>query len=395
MERKNINRRNFLRMSATAGAGILLAPNSTVSAIPVQTEDTKPVIPVRPLGKTGIKVPILSMGVDRPDSKNIIRVAYDSGIFHFDSAHIYQNGRNEEQLGNFFEGKPRDTFCVSTKGMFPYPLRKNFEDDLSNKLDISLRRLKLDYVDIYYTHDIRIPEKIKDERVLDFLRKIKEDGRARFVGFSSHDQNPEIIHAAVETGVYDIGLISYNFRTKNLKENEEAIERAAKAGMGIVVMKAMAGGTEDAEGKIKINAQACLKWIWQNKNISTVIPGLFNYDQLEECLGAAYSPEITSNEIEYLAALQGRDTLYCQQCGLCKTQCPEKLPIPDIMRAYMYAYGYKHAQQSKDTLLSLNLQSNVCSNCDVCKVTCPSGFNVAEKIAAITPIAQLPDAFLS
>jgi predicted aldo/keto reductase-like oxidoreductase len=335
------------------------------------------------------------MGVDRPDSKNVTRAAYEAGIFHFDSAHIYQNGKNEEQLGSFFESKPRESFCVSTKGMFPYPLRANFEDDLNRKLDISLKRLKVDCVDIYYTHDIRIPEKIKDERVLHFLRKIKEEGKARFVGFSSHDQNPDIIHAAVDTGIYDVGLISYNFRTKNLKENEEAIERAAKAGMGLVVMKAMAGGTEDAEGKIKINAKACLRWIWQNKNITTVIPGLFNYDQLEECLEAAWKPEITSDEVEYLAALSGRESLYCQQCKLCQTQCPEKLPIPDIMRAYMYAYGYKHAQQSKDTLLSLNLKPDSCSRCGTCKVTCPSGFNVAERIAAITPITQIADVFLS
>lgn len=395
MKNKGIDRRNFLRISATASAGTLLASSSLASSVADNIKEKASSIPIRTLGNTGIKMPILSMGVDRPDSQNVLRVAYQSGIFHFDSAHVYQNGRNEEQLGNFFEGKPRDSFCVSTKGMFPYPLRDNFEEDIMKKLDISLKRLKLDYVDIYYTHDIRMPEKIKDERILNILKRIKEEGKARFIGFSSHDQNPDIIHAAVDTGVYDVGLISYNFKMKNLKENEEAMERAAKAGIGLIGMKTMAGGTEDAEGKIKINGQACLKWAWQNEYITTVIPGLTNYGHLDECLEAAMNPQITSEEQEYLAALHNREMLYCQQCKQCINQCPQNLPIPDIMRAYMYAYGYKHASQSKETLTALHLKQGSCDSCDECHVKCPSGFDVAKKIAAITPVIQMPDEFLA
>ncbi|MDR1201802.1 MAG: aldo/keto reductase [Tannerellaceae bacterium] len=395
MRNKGIDRRNFLRISATTGVSTLLASDSFATSVTNNIQEKASSIPVRTLGKTGIELPILSMGVDRPDSQNVLRVAYQSGIFHFDSAHVYQNGRNEEELGKFFEGKQRDRFCISTKGMFPYPLRDNFEEDIMKKLDISLKRLKLDYVDIYYTHDIRIPEKIKDERILNILKRIKEEGKARFVGFSSHDQNPDIIHAAVDTGIYDVGLISYNFKMKNLKENEEAIERAAKAGMGLIGMKTMAGGTEDAEGKIKINGQACLKWVWQNEYITTVIPGLTNYNHLDECLEAAMSPEITPDEQHYLAVLCNREMLYCQQCKQCIPQCPQNLPIPDIMRAYMYTYGYKHASLSKETLTALTLEQDACSTCGGCKVICPSGFDVAKKIAAIMPVTKMPDEFLA
>jgi predicted aldo/keto reductase-like oxidoreductase len=395
MKNKSINRRNFLRLSAATGVSTLLAPDSFAIPAANSTEGKTASIPVRTLGKTGIRLPILSMGVDRPDSQNVLRIAYQSGIVHFDSAHIYQNGRNEEELGKFFEGKPRDRFCISTKGMFPYPLRDNFEEDTMRKLDISLKRLKLDYVDIYYTHDIRMPEKIKDERILNVLKRIKEEGKARFIGFSSHDQNPAIIHAATDTGIYDVGLISYNFKMKNLEANEEAIERAAKAGMGLIGMKTMAGGTEDAEGKIKINGQACLKWVWQNEYITSVIPGLTNYSHLDECLEAAMSPEITPDEQHYLAALRTKEMLYCQQCKQCIPQCPQRLPIPDIMRAYMYTYGYKQASRSKETLTTLPVEQDVCSACGACKVVCPSGFDVAKKIAAILPVRKMPDEFLA
>ena len=93
---------------------------------------------MRPLGKTGVELPILSMGVDRPDSNNVLRAAFNSGIIHFDTAHRYQNGRNEEMIGNFFEGKPRSSCFIATKVMFDYPLRDDFEQDLLDKLAVSL-----------------------------------------------------------------------------------------------------------------------------------------------------------------------------------------------------------------------------------------------------------------
>lgn len=396
MKKKGINRRDFLRLSATVGAGALLTPDLRASNLASTTYDAENnKLPVRTLGRTGIQVPILSMGVMRADNPNVLKAAYNSGIFHFDTAHGYQNGRNEEMIGNFFEGKPRESFLVATKVGFNYPLKDNFEEELEEKLNTSLKRLKMDYVDIFYTHGMKGTDAVKDERILAALKKIKESGKVRFLGFSSHAHQPEQLDAAVETGMYDVALISYNFKLHNLQATDEAIERAAKAGLGIVAMKTMTGGTEDAEGKKKINAQACLKWAWKNKNITTTIPGFSNYDELDECLAAAQHPDLSAEESDYLAALLDKEMLFCQQCDTCIGQCAKHLPIPDIMRAYMYTYGYKFAQLSKETLLELNLAQNSCADCNECLVKCPSGFQVAEKIAAITPVVQVPNEFLA
>lgn len=395
MKNRKVSRRGFLRLSTTIGAGAFFIPDTIATSFSNEGSTELNAVPVRPLGKTGIKLPILSMGVDRADSNNVLRAAYNSGIFHFDTAHDYQKGRNEEMIGRLMEGKPRDSFFVSTKLAFEYPLSDNFEQDMLNRLDISLKRLKMDYVDIFYLHTIHVPIKLQDERIVNLVKEIKRSGKARFIGFSSHDQKPEILHAGIDVGIYDVALLSYNFKMKNMEETNAAIDRAVKAGMGIIAMKAMAGGTEDAEGKKKINAQACLKWIWQNENITTVIPGFFNFDQLDECLTAAKDPIITFSEKEYLADIGNKEGLYCQQCGNCRTQCPQGLPIPDIMRAYMYTYGYKHALLSKETLSPFNLPQNVCASCDDCRVECPSGFNVSKKIAAILPVMQISNEFLT
>ena len=397
MKKNGVNRRDFLRLSATAGAGAFLLPDASAASLNPSVTKQSNDFPVRTLGRTGIKIPIVSMGVMRADNPNVVRAAYNSGITFFDTAHGYQEGRNEEMLGNFFKGKPRDSFYIATKCKFrgdPDTI-EDFDAMYTAMLDLSLSRLQMNFVDIFYVHDLNTPEVVKNEKVINIINKFKADGKAKFVGFSIHAAKPDVIDAAVESGAYDVILLGYNFKQNNLKEIDESIERAVKAGIGIVAMKTMTGGTEDADGKKKINAQACLKWAWNNKNIATAIPGFANFTELEECLAAAKDPALSSGEKEYLASLCSQEMLYCQQCGQCLSQCPEKLPIPDLMRAYMYAYGYKNASLSKETLLELNLAQQMCTGCDKCTVKCVSGFKVSEKIAAITPVMQVSDVFLT
>jgi len=395
MEKKGVNRRSFLRISATASAGALLIPGATASTLSKTPSTEKATFPVRTLGRTGIKLPLLSMGVMRADNPNLVRAAYNSGIVHFDTAHGYQNGNNETMLGNFFKDKPRDSFYIATKCKPSWPLSENFEKEYSDMFDLSLKRLQMDHVDWFYVHDLKDGDQVKDERLLNVIKKFKSDGKTKYLALSMHANNPAVIDAAVEAGVYDIILLSYNFKLNNLTELEASIEKAAKAGIGFVAMKTMTGGREDAEGNKKVNAQACLRWAWNNKNITTAIPGYTNFDELDECLAAIENTTLTDGDKEYLAMLCSEEGLFCQQCGKCLAQCPQNLPIPDMMRAYMYAYGYKYAQLSKETLEELDLPKDICSGCDTCQVTCTSGFNVANKIAAIAPVRDMPTEFLS
>ena len=400
MENNTINRRKFIRMSAVAGAGAaFLSEGAKASVVskPVQSVMQEQVeIPVHTLGRTGLKIPVLSMGVMKADNPNVLRAAFNSGIRHFDTANGYQNGKNEEMLGEFFADKPRDSYYVATKARIDYPLRENSEKEFMERVDTSLERLKLKYVDIFYIHDIRTVEMLSDERIIAAIKKVKESGKARFIGFSTHANIPAVIEGASKLDVYDVILHSYNFKMNDLNELNASLESAAKSGIGLVVMKAMTGGVQDAAGKTKVNAQACLKWVWQNKNIATIIPGFTNYDELDECFAAVKTPNINDDEKKYLASLRDSQMMFCQQCGECKGQCPQNLPIPDLMRAYMYTYGYKYAQLSKETLAELSLPDDTCSNCNGnCRVKCPSGFNVGEKIAAIMPVKDIPDVFLT
>ena len=392
---KNINRRKFLSVSALAGAGVVVAPQMAMSAVKENTgKKDEQTIATRILGNTGMEIPILSMGVMRADNPAVVRAAYNTGLTHFDTAHGYQNGKNEEMLGSFFKGKDRSTFTIATKGK-PNLKSENFEQEYEELLNTSLRRLQVDYVDIFYAHAPGGLEEFSDSRLINMLKKFKEEGKIKHIGFSTHANKPEQIDAAIAAGIFEVCLISYNFKLGILPELNEAIQRGVDAGMGFVAMKTMVGGVEDTEGNKKVDGAACLRWVWQNPNITTAIPGFTSFDLLDNCLEAAYSPELKQVDIEYLADLQKCEMLYCQNCGKCVDTCSKHLPIPTIMRAYMYNYGYKHPSLSKDTLMELALSGNECSDCSSCSVKCPSGFNVANKIAAITPIVNVPSHFLT
>lgn len=389
-----MNRRKFLGMSALAGGALLVpsACSSTATATREIKEEGK--IPTRLLGKTGLRIPILSMGVMRADNPAVVRAAYNSGLTHFDTAHGYQNGRNEEMLGAFFKDKDRSSFTIATKAK-PRLNADSFEKDFEEQLNISLNRLQMDYVDIFYAHGLGDLESISNARLIAQLKKFKADGKIKHIGFSTHAQNWRQIDEAIKTGIYEVILLNYNFKMNDLDEWTAALERGTKAGIGFVAMKTMVGGAEDAAGEKQIDGAACLRWVWQNPNITTAIPGFTRFDLLDNCLEAALQPELGDADRSYLASLCDQEMLYCKSCGQCVGQCRKSLPIPDIMRAYMYNTGYHYPSMAKETLLELALTGEECSDCSGCTVQCPSGFNIAEKISTITPIMNVPNHFLT
>jgi predicted aldo/keto reductase-like oxidoreductase len=387
-----MNRRQFLSISALAGAGVVVAPQTTLASV---QEEAKPSIPTRTLGKTGLTIPILSMGVMRADNPAVVRAAYNSGITHFDTAHGYQRGKNEEMLGAFFKDKDRNTFTIATK-IHIEPNSPTFEETHETMFQTSLNRLQMDYVDIFYSHAVTDVASVSHPKVVAFLKKLKAEGKIKHIGFSTHANQPEQIDEAIRTGIYEVILISYNFKIDIMAETNAAIQRGVDAGIGFIAMKTMAGGVEDADGKKKVDGAACLRWAWQNPNITTAIPGFTSFDLLDNCLEAAHAPALKENDLRYLADLKNSELLYCQNCQQCVSDCQQHIAaIPTLMRAYMYNYGYHQPSLSKETLAELQLTGSECKGCSKCTVRCPSGFKVGDKIAAITPLLHVPDHFLA
>lgn len=391
MSNSSINRRNFLRVGAVAAAGLASGAAKASSSVTSTGSSAKPVIK-RILGKTGIEVPVVSMGVMRADNPNILKAAYKIGITHFDTAHGYQDGRNEEMVGEFFKDKPRDSILVATK---IHPPRGGISAaKFTDMIDHSLERLKMDHVDILYLHAADDLDYLFDERYLQALKEAKETGKTKFVGFSTHRNMAQLINAAVERPFYDVVLTSFNFRHANDEALNGALKRAHEAGMGIIGMKNMAGGWLDEDKTKAVNGKAALKWALNHPFIHTCIPGIVSYEQLMENWSVASDVSLTPDEVQSLEMASANTGMFCKGCDGCKDQCPRGLPVSDLMRSYMYNYAYSYPAKAQATVASLGMTDDPCMGCPECTVQCTAGFDVRTRITDIARIQNVPGNFL-
>ena len=394
MLKKMMGRRDFMKSTLAGFGGLFFLPQidmkQELRVVEAKGKEKKFVY--RTLGKTGIKVPVISMGVMNTDNPSLVRVALDSGMVMLDTAQTYQRGQNEGMIGEVLKGRPRDSYVIATKARLPNNQTTGLyteeatEEAFLKKVDLSLKNLGLEYVDIYYHHNVWKKESALYEPILKALEKVKKEGKARFVGITTHMNEPEVIQAAVDSKFYDVILTSYNFQQKHRAEMSSSIARAAQAGIGIVGMKAIIGSRRT----LVKNPAAALKWVLQDPNVHTIVPGFTTFEQMNTDLAVMQDPALTDTEKKDLRKEASLPGLYCQGCRTCLDQCPEHLPIPDLMRAYMYTYGYRNLTHAQDLVLSLNLPARVCEDCSDCVVKCPSGFNVVGKIRDVIRLRDVP-----
>jgi predicted aldo/keto reductase-like oxidoreductase len=187
----------------------------------------------------------------------------------------------------------------------------------------------------------------------------------------------EAVQAAADSNFYEVVMAAYNSRQKDQLRIKEAIAKAAAAGLGVVAIKVIRG-VEKAEKST--NPKASLKWVLQDTNVHATVPGFSNYDEMNIDLSVMEDLTLTDTERECLRRANLEPGLYCQGCGQCLTQCPAGLPIPDLMRAYMYAYGYRQPALARSLVASLELPGRICEDCYSCSVKCLNGWNIAGKI---------------
>lgn len=394
-------RRNFLKSSIAGLAGAAVLPSMLKADDKTQAKQGKQKLVFRTLGKTGIKVPVVSIGAQATNPE-IYKAALDAGLTHLDTAESYNRGNHETMLGEIIKTRPRDSYVIGTKAYDGVNQRTGLvkegttADNLVKKFEGSLKRLGVDYVEILYLHAASKAQTALYPPFLEAFQKLKKQGKIRAIGVTTHTNEPEVIMAAADSGVYDVVLTAYNFRQPHLAAVEKAIAHAAKKGLGIVAMKTQAGTFWDRERQQKINMAAALKWTLQNPNVHTTIPGFRTFDELREDISIMENLALTPKEKAdlKLGEKQALAGLYCSQCEKCLPQCPADIHIPTLMRSYMYAYGHKNPSKAKQALEMFDLSRVACSDCSTCRVKCSMNFDIKDRVQDIARLAQVPDDFL-
>lgn len=390
------NRRDFLIRSAQ-GLGTLgmLHAGSALGDDSAEKDKSHPIIH-RTFGKTGLQIPVVSMGVMNASLPEVVRRSYDLGVRHFDTAWNYQRGLNERMVGNVIkELDVRKEVIIATKTLVR-ELRDTqdpgkIRDIFLKRFQESLDRLQMKYVDILYMHAVQHESQLTNEGIVQAMQEIKGQGRARFIGFSSHTNMPAMIELGIEMGIWDAMLVSYNVGMADWTEMNQALDKAHKKGIGLVAMKTQAGGRWWRDSKQKdhklneeLNHSAMLKWVLNQKWFTTAIPGYTTLEQMRENVAVASSLDYTEEEKTFLENQEIKLGLgFCRQCGECRSSCPQKVDVPELMRASMYAFQYHNSDQTDLTLKEQQQSLESCRECRTCTVQCSHGVAVQSRLAAL------------
>jgi aryl-alcohol dehydrogenase-like predicted oxidoreductase len=380
MSSEKIGRRKFIKRVSTTLVGVAATPFFKPTSLFAKTEKVSP-LEYRTLGKTGLKVTVVSMGVMNCSDPAVLLRAFDLGINFYDTADCYMWGKNEEMVGKAFQGK-RDKVLIQTK------VHQNEEKKMRASVERSLRRLKTDHIDVLVWHGHSHPEEVSDPNLYEFMMKMKKEGKVRFTGFSAHTRMAPLLREAAQLNHHDVALVSYNFtHSKDLKE---AVALAARSGIGIVAMKTQAGGYRKEKMGGLSPHQAALKYVLTDQNVSAAVPGVTTVEEIEECaavMGTSFSRSNVNDLKQYHAYLQGR---ICTMCGGCTGECPHEVPYHDLLRVVMYHDGYQNSLLAKKVFSETEaIQSfKKCSECSSCSVICRRGLDIRSQIQLAQQISK-------
>ncbi len=311
-------------------------------------------MPYRRCGRSGLKLPAISLGLwqnfggtrDYPSAFEILGAAFDAGVTHFDLANNYgpPPGAAEELFGQVLarDFRPyRDELIISSKAgwpMWPGPY-----GDLGSRkyliasCDQSLKRMGLDYVDIFYSH--RFDPNTPLEETMGALAQLHRQGKALYVGISSYpeQQTREAHRILSEMGVpCTIHQPSYSVLNRWIEE-DRTIEACAELGIGVIAFSPLAQGIlsgkynkgnkagtraaetnsslrsadiapnvleavdalgEIAEARGQSMVQLALAWVLRREEMTSALIGVRTLEQLQDCLGALERLDFTPEELE-------------------------------------------------------------------------------------------------
>ena len=376
-----MHRREFLKVGLVGTTSAILGGDVLAEAAVHYAENAPFVFPqpfYRTLGRTGLKISVVSFGAMLTPEPEVLKIAFDNGVNYVDTARKYMDGRNEEIVAKALKGR-RDKVYVATKTL---PGSRS-KEDIIRDVETSLRTLETDHIDVIQLHNLEGKERIFVPETREALAALKKQGKVRFCGVTTHKNETEVLNALVDDKdrFFDTCLVKYNFESP--KEVGEAIARAAKAGVGIIAMKTQAGGYKtEALGKISPH-QAALKWAIQNPNVTMAIPGMKDMAQFREniaVMGMTFQYADERILRKYRAAIAG---FYCDLCGTCEGTCPKGVEISAINRSLMYAEGgYQDRGLALSTYRELpaHASADACLECPVCTAQCAKGLNIAAKM---------------
>lgn len=321
----------------------------------------------------------------------------NQGFNYFDTSYAYHDGQSEICLREGLVKKyPRESFKIADK--MPTWLL-TCEEDNEKYANEMLERLGVEYFDVFLIHNIneafyKLAEKCN---TFEYIKKMKEEGIARKIGFSYHDK-ADLLEKILKKHGDNIDIIQLQLNyldwESKLTESRKCYELCEKYDIEVNVMEPIKGGTlADFPESImdefnKFNKDVspvewALRFAASHKNVKVVLSGMGNIEQMEEnCSYFKPFKPLSQEEKDFVLkmAIKIKELIAipCSYCGYCLKECPLGIPIPDYFELYnsekMYSLPSLHAIYG--TISSTKTPASECSECESCMEICTQQLNI-------------------
>jgi len=329
------------------------------------------------LGKTGLEVSVIGFGgipmqrLDKERAIELVKELHNQEINFIDTARAYTI--SEELIGYGLEQVGREKFILATKSM-----ARDYKS-MKEDIEISLKNLRTQVIDLYQLHNVRTEQEydtaMGKDGALKALQEAKAEGKIKHIGITSHDLNT--IWKGMESGCFDTIQFPYN---PVERQAEELFERANSLGIGVIVMKPLAGGA------IR-NAELSLRFILENSNVSIAIPGMDSIEQIKENakVGKEYIKLSDAEREIILTEAKELGTEFCRRCGYC-APCPQGIDIPTQFLIEGYYTRYNLKDWAKSRYSSCASKASDCIECGQCESRCPYNLPIRKMLKRVADI---------
>lgn len=347
-------------------------------------------------GKTGWDVTRLGIGTiplikesERACEVTLNR-ALDKGINFVDTAEQYKG--MQERVGKTISHRRHE--YVLTSKTYSRTAR-----DARKSLDGALRALKTDFIDGYMLHSVSSMESWNEVRrkgaCLEVFQRAKDRGLIGHIGISIH-RDLRVMREVIESNLFSFIMLAYSpIDQENV--GAEILPLARRRDMGVMLMKAMAGGQlvpeptdmspEEADTLKRLVIRFCLS----NPNVHAAVVGMKTPQEVDFNVAAARAalpiPEDRTDQLRRLIAKISKDFRYGQMCLRCYycQPCPQGVPIPEVFRAGDALSGFPDDLKplADDMYEKLGFETDTCVECGECVEKCPAGIEIPAKLREV------------
>ena len=351
------------------------------------------------LGLGAMRLPIMNGDsdgrIDEEQTAKMVDYALDHGINYFDTAYGYHDGQSEIVMGKVLGRYPRESYYLADK--FPGYDLSNM-DKVESIFEEQLKKCGTEYFDFYLFHNVYEknidPDMDEKYGIMEYLKKQKEAGRIRHLGFSCHGRY-DTLKRFLDTYGDDLEFcqIQLNYLDWKLQDAKAKVELLNEYEIPIWVMEPLRGGklallSDENSEKLK----ACrtdeeipawgFRFLQSIPGVTMVLSGMSDMKQLMENTATfAEEKPLTEEEMKVLMEVTDSmlDILPCTACRYCTSHCPKKLDIPTLLSLYNESrFNMTIITQMAVGAMPKDQRPDACIGCKSCEAVCPQMLKISE-----------------